>query len=25
LTLPIYPDLEEADVERICSVIRREL
>jgi hypothetical protein len=23
--LPIYPDLEEADVERICSVIRREL
>ena len=25
LTLPIYPDLEEADVERICDVIRREL
>jgi hypothetical protein len=23
--LPIYPDLEEADVERICDVIRREL
>jgi hypothetical protein len=23
--LPIYPDLEEAEVERICSVIRREL
>ena len=25
LTLPIYPDLEESDVERICDVIRREL
>ena len=25
LTLPIYPDLEATDVERICDIIRREL
>ena len=25
LTLPIYPDLEATDVERICDIIQREL